>query len=540
MSRYEDKDAVRKWQDYFKNHKKSSAVLVDEDPAEKEKRKIYLLSDFVAFAKYYFPKYASSEFSSFHKKSVKLIIDNPTIYIAEEWSRDHAKSVVHGLMLPLFLKFNGQLKNMLMVSWSSDNAKELLAPLKKELETNQRIINDFGVQVGLGTWEADKFVTSDGCSFRSLGAGQSPRGTRNEEARPDFILCDDLDHDEVVLNKKRLDKTWDWMTGALYGCLSIDGAKRFVVINNRIGKDCLLGRAIQQADYHIRVDILRKTKRCLKADLTRVKQLLKNETDTAKIRLYKNAIGWLQNNYAPSWHERFDILDCVYMIDKMGYILSQKEYFNNPILEGNIFKSEWIQYGAMPNLNKCNYKLTYLDPGFKKTKTSDSKSWILMALHQGIYYVYKVFCGKATINEMIEWGYALDDYIKEKDASCTHYMEEVFLQDLLYDDFNRVAKHKNRPLGVRGDKRKKPNKDDRIVSLTGTFERGQIIFNEKEKDNHHMKELINQFLGYDPTSSNVKKDGPDALEGAKHLLEKMIVDASGIQVGNRTTNPKKL
>lgn len=533
-----DRDSLKKWEIFKRNLNRASSINLHEDSAEKQKRIAYLLNNFEEFCKYYFPKYASSEFSSFHKKSAKAIINNPTIYTAQPWSRDHAKSVLHGVFLPIYLKFRGELKNMLLVSWSFNNAVELLIPIKKELESNQRLIHDFGKQIGLGTWEAEKFVTRDGCSFRAIGAGQSPRGTRNEEARPDYILCDDIDHDDVVRNPKRLDKTWDWTMGALYGCLSIDGAKRFIVINNLIAKDSILARAMQQADFVIRVDILHKTKSNKIPNIKRIEKLLKPEKDPSKIKTYKAAIAYLRNDYEPAWKERFDILDCVYMIEKMGYLLSQREYFNNPIIEGKIFSKDWIQFKKLPPLKQCRFKLTYLDPGFKKTKTSDTKAWLLMALHKGEYLIYKVFCGQASVNEMIEWGYDLDKYVKDKGTLCQHYMEEVFLQSLLYDDFKKSAEKKY-PLGVKGDKRKKPDKDERIMALSGSFERGSVFFNEAEKDNHHMVELINQILAFSP-GSNTKKDGADALEGGKNLLDKMVIQTGPINIGQRTGNTFKL
>ena len=497
-----DKEALRDWEAHKLSIQKATSVNVDEDPITKKKRKDELLSDVEAFAKYYFPHYCSSDFAPFHKRFFKKVIKNDRLFITRAWSRDHAKSVTAGIILPVFLKFSGKLKNMLMVSYNEDNAKQLLKPLQLEFETNQRLINDFGKMKGIGNWEEGNFITTDNCSFRAIGTGQSPRGTRNNEARPDFILCDDIDEDEMCRNPKRLSNAYDWMMGALFGCLSITGNKRFVVVGNIIAKDTLVKRAITVSDDHEQINILDTTKQ-------------------------------------PSWKERFSLEECEYMIKKMGYRLSQREYFNNPINEGKVFKKEWFQFKKLPPLRSYKFMVAYLDPGFKKTATSDSKSLVLIALHEGKFHIRKVFAGQASVEEMIEWGYSMDTFVKANNGTYQFKMEEVFLQDLLYKDFAAVAKVKKYPLPVSGDTRKKPDKDARITSISGYFERGDVYLDEEIENDHHTVEMMEQFLNFEQGVKS-KKDAPDAVEGAMHILSSNLVLNADISIGKRSVNKHKI
>jgi hypothetical protein len=112
-------------------------------------------------------------------------------------------------------------------------------------------------------------------------------------------------------------------------------------------------------------------------------------------------------------------------------------------------------------------------------------------------------------------------------------MEEVFLQDLLYKDFNAAAKLKGWPLPVQGDTRKKPDKDARISSLAGYFERGNWYFNELEKENHHMVNLIYQFTSFQPGHTGIKKDGPDSCEGGVHKIFERIHSEGEATAGTR-------
>ena len=187
-----DREALKAWEDYRKAVERATEVNINESALEKQKRIDFLKSDFESFCKYYFPNYTTADFADFHLDFANKIIAHSVIYITRAFPRDHAKSVEADLFIPIFLKFTGRLKNMLLVSYNEGNATELLMPLMVNLESNQRIINDYGVQRS-SKWEAGNFKTAHGCSFRSIGTGQSPRGTRNDEARPDYIVVDDAD-----------------------------------------------------------------------------------------------------------------------------------------------------------------------------------------------------------------------------------------------------------------------------------------------------------------------------------------------------------
>ena len=167
-----DREALRFWEEYRNSILKSTTIDIHESFTDKEKRIASLKKDFEAFCKYYFPNYFMSEFAAFHKRFAKKVINNKRIYITRAWSRAHAKSVEAGIMLPLFLKFTDELKNMLCVSYNQTNAESLLLPLQIQLESNQRLINDFGTQIGFGapnTWGC-KFLSSDSSSVNSCSA----------------------------------------------------------------------------------------------------------------------------------------------------------------------------------------------------------------------------------------------------------------------------------------------------------------------------------------------------------------------------------
>jgi len=71
---------------------------------------------------------------------------------------------------------------------------------------------------------------TDGTKFRIIAKGseQKLRGMLWNGARPDLIVCDDLENDEVVMNKDRREKFKRWVYGALIPCRSQHGIFRIV------------------------------------------------------------------------------------------------------------------------------------------------------------------------------------------------------------------------------------------------------------------------------------------------------------------------
>lgn len=493
-----EREALRAWEDHLRGIRRATAVDTTETRAQQERRIAQLKGDFAAFCAYYFPHYCTAPFAKWQLQQQRQVQDNQRAVFVYMVARAHAKSVIHSTLNPLYLMVLGECRTVILSSYNEENAVKLMSPIRAELEANQRLIHDYGSFQGPANWEEGRFLTTQGAYFVALGSGQSPRGLRNEAVRPDLIICDDFDEDGQSRNPARVDNADKWVRGALFGAFDITGRARFVMVGNGFAENMVLRRMYEVADFKMTVNILDKKGR-------------------------------------PSWPERYTLAECEYMIEKMTYNVAQRELFNNPIQEGRTFKREWVQWEAMPNLRKYRALVAYLDPGFKKSATADSKAWILVGFDGQKYHVLKAYVGVASILEMIGWGYEIAAYCTLHGGAAQLYMEEVFLQSLLFDDFAQEGEKRGAPLPLRGDKRKKPDKDARIEAISGHFERGNVVFNLAEKDGHHMKRLVEQLLNFQP-GVKTHKDGPDALEGAIHILQQSATGVANIHIGNRYTN----
>ena len=72
------------------------------------------------------------------------------------------------------------------------------------------------------------------------GAEQKLRGLIWDGKRPDIVLCDDMENDELVMNKERREKMRNWFYSALLPCLAKKGVIR--VVGTILHMDSLLER----------------------------------------------------------------------------------------------------------------------------------------------------------------------------------------------------------------------------------------------------------------------------------------------------------
>ncbi len=120
---------------------------------------------------------------------------------------------------------------VLIVADTETQAGFFLDDIKKELQSNEQLIKVFGIKGFIKDSVTDIIVEfTDGALFRIMakGSGQSLRGVKWDNMRPDLIVCDDLENDELVLNKERRDTFRRWFLGTLIPSRSKTGIIRVV------------------------------------------------------------------------------------------------------------------------------------------------------------------------------------------------------------------------------------------------------------------------------------------------------------------------
>lgn len=155
--------------------------------------------------------------------------DNPCVAIAAP--RGHAKStaITHCFTLASVLFRDRSF--VILVSYTEGQAVEFLRDIKKELMENEELMTLFRIKGIKKDTETDIIVEmEDGHEFRIMAKGseQRVRGLKWNYRRPDLIVCDDIEDDELVMNQDRREKFRNWFYKALLPIRSQNGIVRMV------------------------------------------------------------------------------------------------------------------------------------------------------------------------------------------------------------------------------------------------------------------------------------------------------------------------
>lgn len=493
----EQKLAYEQWKEHCKRVQSipDTALMAAETPAARDKRRRRLLDNYAAFCEYYFPHYLTLRDkvtgevirtihnAPFHNEAARKVRSTPNLKAVFQWPRGHAKSTHFDIFMPLWLMFQPKrlINFMVIVGKSEDSAIRLLGDIQAELEHNQRIIADFGRQRGSASWQDGEFKAANGVKFLACGRGQSPRGLRDRESRPDYIVIDDLDDDELCRNEKRVHDLTDWVKEALFGSLDV-GRGRFIMVGNLISKNSVLF----------------------------------NITKTPGV--FVSVIKAVDRNGEPVWRGKWTKEEAREYRDFVGYRAWEKEMMHNPIVDGTIFRSEWIRFKKMPKLSKYEMLVCYTDPSFKSTTSNDYKASRLWGKIGNELHLIDCYVRQDTVSGMVRWLYNLYESLPEG-VAVRFFMEANFMQDIILDEFTTEGNIRGYQLPLLPDKRKKPEKIQRIEAISPLWERGFVFYNEALKDSPDMQVGIEQTLALE-RGSRVHDDAPDADEGAIWYLQR--------------------
>ena len=470
--------------------------LIRETAVQKEQRIRRLQKDYAAFCEYYFPHFlqlrdkVTGEVirivhnAPFHNAAALKVKNTPNLKAVFKWPRGHAKSTHMDIFTPLWLMFQPKrlINFMVVVGKSEDSANRLLGDIQAELQYNKRIIADYGKQMSMGDWTEGEFTTKDGVHFLACGRGQSPRGLRKREARPDYIVIDDLDDDELCRNPRRVREMTDWVKEALFGALDV-GRGRFIMVGNLISKTSVLADICKTKGVHV------------------------------------SEVKAVDGEGNPTWREKWTKEEARTYAEFVGYRAWEKEMMHNPIIEGTVFKQEWIKYAKHPAWREFDEFVLYIDPSWKSKKTNDTKAAKLWGKYKSQLWHLRAFVRKASVAELVRWCYDLYEWSLEKNISIRFMMEASFMQDIILDDFTIEGTQRGYQLPITGDKRKKPDKFQRVEAISPLWERGFVFYDVSQKDDPDMQAGIAQTLAFEKGMSG-NDDAPDADEGAIWQLQR--------------------
>lgn len=477
------------WLKYCDHVQTVTSHKLHESSSERKARVAHLLKpeNYDEAFRYWFAHYCDdgqTGCSKYQIRNAERLHKMRDVVLLQIHHRQHAKSTHGNMGYPLHLMFNDEVWFMLLMGFNEKKAARLLRDLQTELQYNHRIINDFGVQFSHGDWADGSFMTTKGVAFESLSYLQDPAGLRNGQYRPDYASVDDVENRKKAKNKVIVREAVDNILSNLGEAMDKD-RRRLVINNNRKAKGGIIDTIVD--------DIGKK-----------------KNTVVSLV----NAVG---ANGKSNWPERYPNK---YWKEKKAtttHRVWEREYMNNPIEDGNIIKPEQIRW-KMP-LSYKDYEALVLYGDMSYTATGDLKSMWLVGKTAREFHVLEGFHRQTTMPNAARWTYDLhEDELRGLDP--LYMIEANFIQGMFLNDFDEEGDERGYYLPVRGDKRQKGDKFDRIENnLAPVFERGYIYFNELKRKDPDFITGIDCILAFEK-GSGAPDDPPDALESAVFELNK--------------------
>ena len=216
---------------------------------------------FPAFISYYFSDFFTYQFAPFHYQFFDDCQDLASGKIKRAaWIgfRECAKTSIAKLFLVWLIVYKKK-KYINVDSYDKENSERLLFDVVLSLQTNQRLINDFGQVYNRKRTDDEatirrvsNFITNNGVRVEAHSTQESIRGRVHLAQRPDFILFDDIETSKTSDSRPTTEKIIDHVDEAKTG-LSVDGCELY--LGNYIIEEGVVGyvmRSIENSAGRVR------------------------------------------------------------------------------------------------------------------------------------------------------------------------------------------------------------------------------------------------------------------------------------------------
>lgn len=502
----------------------AAAKPFPDDKRAQKARKTKGEKDLDYFGRTYFPHYFTRPSSALHRyfaERYPAMIEHSNETgdgdkEADAAPRGNAKSTWTTFLLVLWCVCYKKRKYPMIVSETGPQAQSFLSYIKLEIESNERIAQDFPELSGEGSvWRADWVITRTGIKIHAAGAGQKLRGFRHGSYRPDLVIGDDLENDESVESPDQRKKLEAWFFKAL---MKIGSKKTvYIVIGTILHAESLLQKLLEKPGWKGQ-----KFKAVMAWSPAR-KRWEAWEKIFADISAGKESSAIAADDYFADhrvemlagtqvlWEEEEDYYYLMKMrvTDGPAYFDSEKQ--NEPLNpEDQVFLEEWfvdyddaeVDLSGLPHAGACDPSLG------KRNKRSDPSAIMGGKMKDKIVYLTVADIEKRQPDRIMA------DILMyhQRDPFAKFRMETVQFQEFFARAFEARAHDEGLTINI-DEYVPNTDKDLRIIKLQPWIKAGWIRFLPEHR------ELKRQLLYYRPKGRGGHDDGPDCLEMLVSLCE---------------------
>ncbi len=411
----------------------------------------------------YLSEFFTDEPCAFHIELMRDLGDDDKRLIARVAPRGHAKSTLAALAYPLWCICARKRRNIVIITHEASLATQFVRDIREQLETNERILRRYGDLCGQRRrrkaddapaprrkWTEAMFTTRTGITVQARGTGASFRGMRVGPHRPDLIICDDLEKDELVANPEKRRKLEHWLRRVVMPALAPDG--KLLVVGSLLHYDSLLANLARRARFP-RWDY--RVYRALEAE----------RRDDGQY--YLRAL----------WPQRWSVQRLKEERERIGTIAFEQEYQANPIDEGQrVFRPEWLRRYREDELVAENLvHILAVDPA-TGASSGDFFALLVGAIDRttGVIYVRELTLERVGIVQQVRR--IVEAFERYRPVRVG--IETIAYQAALRDALDEVSRSERLYIPIVA-LRPVANKRSRIEGLAPLLERGVVRFPQK-------------------------------------------------------------
>jgi predicted phage terminase large subunit-like protein len=505
--------------------------MVLSDSLRQERRRVAAESP-LAFAEIYLKNNCSASYSAMHHEMFQKLLeitDSRKARVAIAAPRGHAKSTIVSLIYVLWCVLYQKEKLILIVSNTTEQAVTLLKDVKSQLTDNPLVVTDFP-EICRGKrpkpWRDTKIQLPNGTMICVYGAGQSPRGIKNDKDRPGLIICDDLENEEQAESEEQREKLKSWFSGTL---LNTGYHKtNVIVVGTILNHNSLLAHLVDSErtpgwegkTYKAVVSFSDHPEHWERwSAIFRSNEMFRGKTGKESAKRYFDFFeNQMLDGIEVLWPEWDSYYDLMVLRETEGDIYFQREKQNTPLDPKQcIFKKDNMLFWdkdfrdtqhLIEAIGKRGRFFGACDPSLGRSAKSDYTAIVVLLkdMHSKIMYVIAadlLHCRPdQTLQRIIEYArmYRFTQFAIESNN----------FQELMVEDLKRRLRETGETIKIKSLNHSS-QKQARISSLEPYVAQGLVRFDSKHQ------ELVRQLEQF-PMAKN--DDGPDALQMAVEIARK--------------------
>jgi len=461
---------TKKTLDQIKNNKKLRVKLAEDD-----------IRWFIAL---YFSHHVSIKLADYHS-NILDIFGNPKrkrTYITAFRGSGKTTLCMLGILWSILGK--PKKKYVCLLGLTRSQVAEHFVNIIRELENNERLINDFGPFKGPESiWRTDWIdIDTYGAKIASKSRGETIRGAKRSEQRPDLIICDDIEDVETSRNKDSRERLYEWFNSEVLP-LGYENTK-IVVIGNLVHPDCFLQRISDAIKERPRLG------------------------EFIKIPFY-------DEDGIPTWKERYpndkavqDLKDSI--IDPRVW---KREYELIPTaLSESLVNYEDIQYyDVMPSVMSREHVLSLIsiDPACGENETNDFNAMVSASIFRYGADQYKIFIHPYPVNKRMKPEETIE-VASNRYRMLQGYQKKLLIENTGFQDMIAVQLQ-SKNINVERSDHKGISKYERYYPVTPMIKNGVV-----QLPRQGSTDLVDQIVNFGSTRHD------DLLDAFVYLLQYFV------------------